>query len=98
MRRSLCGSSSNPAKYPAKMAGWEVAIGVKSGIATRIATSCRDCGNASVISCVTATHKSETCAEFDEELLDVIDEGLPHLRLAPRIGGAKEVEEVGGFE
>jgi len=42
--------------------------------------------------------EGEACAQLQEELLDVIDEGLLHLGLAPGIGGAEEVEEVGVFE
>lgn len=34
----------NPAKHPAKMAEFDLPIGGKAEIATRIATSCRDCG------------------------------------------------------
>lgn len=36
----------NPAKHPARMAGFDLPIGGKVEIATRIATSCRDCGAA----------------------------------------------------
>jgi len=42
--------------------------------------------------------EGEAGAEFEEEFLDVIDEGLLQLGLAAGIGGAEEIEEVRIFE
>ena len=36
----------------------------------------------------------EALPEFEQEALDVIDQSLLDLALAPRVGGAEEVEEV----
>ena len=42
--------------------------------------------------------EGEAGTEFEEEFLDVIDEGLFHFRLAAGISGAEEIEKVGVLE
>src|SRR5690606_11005954 len=39
-------------------------------------------------------HEGEAAAEFEQEALDVVDQGLLDLALAARVGGAEEVEQV----
>ncbi len=42
--------------------------------------------------------EGEARAEFQQEALDVVDQGLLDLPLAARVGGAEEVEQVGVLE
>jgi hypothetical protein len=45
-----------------------------------------------------AADEREAGAQLEEEPLDVVDEGLLDLALAPGIGGAEEVEQVGSLK
>ena len=45
-----------------------------------------------------APHESEPRAQFQQEMLDVIHQGLLHLPLPARVSGPQEIEKVGILE
>jgi len=45
-----------------------------------------------------AAEEGESCTEFEEKVLDVIDQDSLHLALSPFVGVAQEIKEIGIFE